>query len=162
MTTAAPGVLANDSSLITAGESAASVSAFADSVSSSDLLQTSLSSATTSVNPAFGFGGLRDGSASLNTTNSTFFTKSQLLQNPEVTFTLDTSTNTNGYDIHSIRTIAGWNGVNQTQANQKYELFTRQVGSTSFVSHGVFEESPFSPVPPPPPPPASLQPTPRE
>lgn len=104
--------------------------------------QPTLSGVTTSVNPNFGFAGLNDGVAATNTTNSAFYRDNR--QPSLITFTLDTSTNTNGYNIESIRTIAGWAGVNVTQANQKYEVSFSQVDSLSFQSLGVFENAPFS------------------
>jgi hypothetical protein len=59
--------------------------------------------------------------------------------NYTVTYNLNTSVNTLGYDISSVRTIAYW-GDNRRY--QKYELLVKIVGSSDFVSLGTFEYTP--------------------
>jgi hypothetical protein len=130
--------------IVTTAENANDDTFFDGSASASDLVnagQASLASTpTTTRAPNFGFPGLYNGAAGTNTTDSTFYGAAAL--SSSVTFTLDTTANVNGYDIQSIRSLAGWTNANITQANQKYELLTRQVGSTKYTSHGVFENSP--------------------
>ncbi|MFT5528339.1 MAG: hypothetical protein ACI9HK_006328, partial [Pirellulaceae bacterium] len=147
----ASGVLQNDSpspvvaDIVAVGENSTSDTFFDSSASSNDLInagQGTFLAAATTVNPTFGFGGLNNGVAAGTTTDSAFYRNSE--QPASVTFTLDTSVNANGYDIQTVRTLAGWTGANQTQANQKYEFLTRQVGTPGFISHGIFEEAPFS------------------
>ncbi len=53
-----------------------------------------------------------------------------------VTFTLDVSTNTLGYDITRIATYTGWNSSGNI--DQDYELFVSLVGDGSFNSLGSF------------------------
>ena len=50
-----------------------------------------------------------------------------------VTFTLDTSVNTLGYDITGVTTFAGWNDGKGQFANQKYDLLVSVVGSLDFT-----------------------------
>ncbi len=52
------------------------------------------------------------------------------------TFNLDTSTNTLGYDINEINTLAGWTNAN---VFQEYELFVSVVGDPSFASIGMVD-----------------------
>ena len=60
------------------------------------------------------------------------------------TFELDTTTNTAGYDIDTVVTIAGWFENGSALANQAYELLMRKVGSDDFESLGHFESTDFS------------------
>jgi hypothetical protein len=55
------------------------------------------------------------------------------------TFTLNTTTNTAGYDINAIRTFSAWNDY---RVNQKYEVFYSTVKNpTTFVSLGIFTDT---------------------
>lgn len=55
-------------------------------------------------------------------------------------FTLDTSVNTEGYDVTAIRTISGWLGP---RTDQKYELFYSTVEAPLvFISLGIFSYLP--------------------
>jgi hypothetical protein len=117
-------------------------------IANNDLIntgQTTLVSAVTNRTPSFGFAGINNGvnnSPAVNQTNNTFFNVSQTPTS--VTFRLNTGTNTNGYDLSSIQSLAGWAGINSTQANQKYELLVSQVGSPTFQSLGVYTYTPFT------------------
>ena len=62
-----------------------------------------------------------------------------------VTFTLNTAISVGGYDLTQIRSIAGFTGNGQAQSNQGFELLTKAVGAGSFVSHGQFDNVPFTP-----------------
>ncbi len=104
--------------------------------------QSTLGSVTTTRTPNFGFPGLNNGTAATNTTVSTFYRNTETPAS--VTFNLNTAVNTNGYTIQSINTIAGWAGVNITQANQQYEVLVSSVGDPTFRSLGTFTNAPFS------------------
>jgi hypothetical protein len=104
-------------------------------VSSTDLLQTSLSGATTSLPPYSGtsIASLYDGTAGSNVSASigdTFIHDSPTNAGTmTLTFDLNTSVNTLGYNISSIATYAGWFG---TRANQSYIVEFSLVGSASY------------------------------
>ncbi|MEX2214819.1 MAG: hypothetical protein WD768_11855 [Phycisphaeraceae bacterium] len=58
-----------------------------------------------------------------------------------LTFTLDTTINTSGYQIDRIESWAA--GTDEERANQQYELFVSRVNDAGFESLGVFSTSPF-------------------
>ena len=61
-----------------------------------------------------------------------------------LTITLNTSTNTSGYDITGITTYAGHNENGSALANQQYLLEYSLVGDASFTSLGVQTHAPFN------------------
>jgi hypothetical protein len=83
---------------------------------------------------------LNDGSLGITTGNhigSVAFTASGTWT---TTFALDLSVNTNGYDITSINSIAGWTDV---RIDQKYTLlYSTAAAPTTFISLGTFTYSP--------------------
>ena len=112
-------------------------------VSSTDLVnqgQATFSSLVESP-PQFGAQNANDGAAATTGDDSTFWFSHQ--QPNTLTFTLNTAVKPLGYDITQIRTVAGWAGVTQSQANQDFELFVRPVGSPTFSSLGSFSHTPF-------------------
>lgn len=65
--------------------------------------------------------------------------------NPTLTFFLDTSVNTYGYDITKVHTLAQWaSNTAASQANQNFELLVREVGSVSFSSLGSYSHTPYT------------------
>jgi len=115
------------------------------SASSTDLVNTgqaTFTSLTSTVTPLFGLNRVNNGVAATSTDHSAFWRNTQLPSTIE--FTLNTTVNSYGYDIQTIRSIAGWSGANITQANQQWELRTRAVGSGTFDFHGAFDNSAFS------------------
>jgi hypothetical protein len=109
-------------------------------VSNTDLLQTSL--AGTSSSGTVGNGN--EGTGGIDKLYNGVFSISDIPGNiPElvlgynggsVTFTLDTSVNTYGYDISSIANYGGWNDAGRDQ--QKYSVFYSLVGDSSFSLFG--------------------------
>ncbi len=112
--------------------------AYAADVSTNDLInsgQPSLAAATStpSLNPGgsdFQPENLNDGDYLNGAANVTFYDSSRLPAT--VTYDLDVSTFTMGYDISSIATFMGWSGVNGTQCNQVYTVEVREVGSATY------------------------------
>ena len=77
--------------------------------------------------------GLNDGIASSSgAVNNAYFAPDQFPAT--VTYTLDTSVNTGGYDITEITTIAGRENGGANLANQFYEVWVSSVGSDEFSS----------------------------
>ena len=115
--------------------------------SNTDLInagQTSLSSAVVSPSlGAFPGTGINDGVYSNTAANNTFF------QSPgnfpaTATYTLDTTTNTLGYDVTSIGSFIGWQGnSSQAQANQTYTVEVSTVGSAAFSLLTTVNFTPF-------------------
>ncbi len=105
------------------------------SVSASDLLENSLASATVdagggdfgSSEPSlrdaaiYGVGGVSDTADSLTPTNGTI-----------VTYNLDVSLNTLGYDLTSITSLTG-SGFGQNRSGQIYDVEVSLVGNVSFA-----------------------------
>ena len=89
--------------------------------------------------------GNGDLSATNNGTRGLFFSQSfnggQLPS--ELTITLDTSVNSQGYDINGITTYAGWTSNGSALANQQYLLEYSVVGDAGFISLGVQSHAPF-------------------
>jgi len=91
---------------------------------------------------AFSIFGLNDGASAIGSTDSTGKTFYNSLP-ATITFTLDTSVNTLGYDIDLINSYAGWGDTDATQVNQAYEVLVSTVGSTNFTSIANVDYSPF-------------------
>ena len=89
--------------------------------------------------------GNGDLSATNNGTRGLFFSQSfnggQLPST--LTITLDTSVNSQGYDINGITTYAGWDSNGSALANQQYLLEYSVVGDAGFISLGVQSHAPF-------------------
>ncbi len=103
--------------------------------------QATFAGLTESPAPYFGWNATNDGSAATNTSKSSFWFANS--QPNTLTFLLDTTVGFRGYDIEQIQTVAGWYGVTQSQANQDFELFVRELGSDTFISLGSFSYTPF-------------------
>lgn len=121
-------------------------SAYSDDASSTDYIndgQSTFSTEVKSPSPNFGAGGLNDGVAGGEVNeNNTYYGDVKLPAT--VTFTLDTSINSGGYDITGITSIAGWykNGANL--ANQNYEVWISAVGDPNFVLLHTVDYTPFT------------------
>ncbi|MGV3531754.1 MAG: PEP-CTERM sorting domain-containing protein, partial [Chthoniobacteraceae bacterium] len=104
-------------------------------VSDDDLLQTQLADATVSGNVADeglgGVGALTDGTFTAGAGNEAYFTPTA---GASVTFDLDITLNTLGYDVSSVRGFGGWNDNGRDRQN--YSLFYSVVGSDDFVFLG--------------------------
>ncbi|MBL4890935.1 MAG: VPLPA-CTERM sorting domain-containing protein [Rhizobiaceae bacterium] len=85
--------------------------------------------------------GVNDGVGATNASNVAFWHASN--QPNTITFALDTSVNTAGYDISSIQSISGWKDATQSQANQHFELWASTISSIAFTLLGIFDFSPF-------------------
>ncbi len=125
--------------------------AFSGNISATDLInvgQLTLASATLpATHSAFAPGGLNDGvgNSSVPGGNVYFDIPGHLsaVVSPVATFDLDATSNTNGYSITSIRTISGWAAASQSQANQKYEIYFKTVGASSYALLTNVDYSPF-------------------
>ncbi len=60
------------------------------------------------------------------------------------TFVLNTTTNTNGYDITQIDSFAGWNENSRSLANQNMTVEVSKVGSNSWLTLGTYTYAPFT------------------
>lgn len=116
-------------------------------VRNDDLLQTNLASVTSSGDFAQeGAGGvpiLTNGAFTINGGNPA--DNSQLAtgtNGASITFILDTSSNTLGYDVSSIEGYGGWNDGGRD--HQLYEVFYSLVGSADFVYLGRVDDEPTS------------------
>lgn len=121
-------------------------SAYSGDASSTDYIndgQSTFSVEVQSPSPNFGAAGLNDGIAGGEVNeNNTYYGDTKLPAT--VTYTLDTSINTGGYDITGITSIAGWykNGANL--ANQNYEVWISAVGDPDFVLLHTVDYKPFT------------------
>jgi hypothetical protein len=116
-------------------------------VSNTDLLQTSLSGITSlgDFNREPVLGGqpvLFNGAFAIGTSGN----RPELVtgeNNATITFTLDTSVNTLGYDVTSIAGYGGWGDGGRD--NQIYSIYFSQVGSSAFTYLGGVNHQPGSP-----------------
>jgi len=118
--------------------------AFDTNASATDLVNTgeaTLSSAAISTTN-FGSGGHNNGVAANTQTDSTYFANGNLPGT--ITYTLDTSVDTYGYDITQIRSIMGWNAASTTLANQDFDIEVSLVGSDSFANIHTVTYTPFT------------------
>lgn len=93
--------------------------------------------------PNYGPDGLNDGSADGSSIlNNAYFSASELPAT--VTYTLDLSINTTGYEINTITTLAGLENNGANLANQNYEVWVSQVGSSSFSLVETVNYTPFT------------------
>ena len=97
-------------------------------ISSTDLInagQPTLSSVAATATPTFPLSGLNNGSATTDTTTLTYW------GNPpasvDVTFTLNTSTNTRGYDLTGVTKFNGWGDSTSRYGNQKFNVLISTV-----------------------------------
>lgn len=123
-------------STLAAPEPAAPVTA--PGVSNNDLLQTQLAAASVSGTVAEeGTGGvaaLTNGEFTAGAGNDAYFTPTV---GASVTFDLDVSANTLGYDITSVRGFGGWNDNGRDRQN--YSLYYSVVGSSEFELLGTVD-----------------------
>lgn len=115
--------------------------------SNTDLLQTSVASMVSIGNfnrePILGgLGVLTDGTMSLGIGgNRPGMVTGE--NNSSITYTLDTSANTFGYDVSSITGFGGWGDGGRDE--QRYSIFVSQIGSPDFILYGQLQENPASP-----------------
>lgn len=117
-------------------------------VSSTDLVnqgQATFLNYTSSVTPDFGAGTVNNGVATNLTTAGAFYRAGSGQLPTTLVFNLDVSTNTLGYDITQIDSLAGWQGGStQTYANQNYTVEYRVVGNPNFLPLTSVSYNPFS------------------
>jgi hypothetical protein len=116
---------------------------------------TSSNNNSSSVTPDFGTAltGINDGLASSqgNGANETYFANNlapnpgggSLNTDPVVTFTLDTSVNTQGYTLTSINSIYGWQNF-VTLVDQDFTVSYQTVGSTGFTLLATVAYNPYA------------------
>lgn len=105
---------------------------------SSFLLSESLSPA-----PNYGAAGLNDGAADGNSiVSNAYFSATEFPAT--ATYTFDLSVNTTGYEINSITTLAGLGNNGANLANQNYEVWVSQVGSSGFTLIETVNYTPFT------------------
>ena len=116
-------------------------------VSNNDLLQTSLASVSSigdfNREPVLGdLSVLYNGAFAIGTGGN----RPELVtgeNNATITFTLDTSVNTLGYDVTSVAGYGGWGDGGRD--NQIYSIFFSQVGSPDFIYLGGVNDRPGAP-----------------
>lgn len=116
-------------------------------VSNTDLLQTSLASVTSSGNfnrePVLGtLSSLYNGAFAIGTGGN----RAELVtgeNNATITFNLDTTVNTLGYDVTSVAGFGGWGDGGRD--NQIYSVFFSKVGSPDFIYLGGVNDRPGAP-----------------
>ena len=118
-------------------------------VSNSDLVNSgssALSSVAFSQAPRFGPRAHNDGAmgAAAEKADITFWMNAKAGDTYSITYTLNTTTNTLGYDIHTIQTIHGWDSNSGFQKNQNYTVEVSSVGSAYFTKVTTVEFEPFS------------------
>ena len=116
--------------------------------SSTDLAwngSSALSSVAFSQTPSFGPNAHNDGAVGeAETADITFWVNASAGDTYSITYTLDTTINTLGYDINTIQTIHGWRNNSGFQKNQNYTVEVSSVGSTSFTNVATVAFEPFS------------------
>ena len=109
-----------------------------EAVSATDLLRTQLAGASVSgdidVEGTGGVAALTDGAFTAGAGNEAYFTPRA---GASVTFDLDVTTNTLGYDISSVRGYGGWNDNGRDRQN--YSLYYSLVGDSEFVFLGTVD-----------------------
>jgi PKD repeat protein len=123
--------------------------AYGDEVSASDLVnagQSTFSSVAFSTTPyKSNISAVNDGVVGADTlTDIVFWNNAVSGATYSVTYTLDTSVNTLGYDITSIQTINGWEDNSGDQKNQNYEVFVSTVDSAAFTSLAAVAYLPYT------------------
>ncbi|MBK1881233.1 hypothetical protein JIN85_02335 [Luteolibacter pohnpeiensis] len=122
--------------------------AFADQASATDLInngQSTLASVTaTSTSATFPATGINDGVYANSPYAANTYFQATTDFPAEVTYDLDVSVNTNGYDITSIDTFMGWANSAQIQANQDFTVEVSLVGSSGYIPLSNVLYQPFS------------------
>lgn len=131
------------------GESANTDAAYGADVSNSDLVNAGASTLTSPPTygsaPYFGPTANNDGTVGTAgaTADITFWLSAIAGQQFTITYALDTSLNTLGYDITSIQTIHGWTNGGGNQKNQNYTVAVSTVGSATFADIATVAYLPF-------------------
>lgn len=127
-----------------------SVSAYRSSASSSDLVNAgsaSLESGPTySRGPSFGPAANNDGTvdATGGSDDITFWANSSAGQTYSISYTLNTSRSSTGYDITSLQTIHGWGANSGNQKNQNYTVAVSKVNNSEFTTLATVTYLPLS------------------
>ncbi|BDS08733.1 hypothetical protein NT6N_37730 [Oceaniferula spumae] len=119
---------------------------WAGDISTTDLVhigQSTYSGRSYSVSPTFGSNGVNNGGINVSTSNSTYWNDATLNSQPTVTFDLDVSTNTQGYDITAVDVFQGWNMNSAMHANQNYTISVSTVGSAVYTPLITVNYNPF-------------------
>ncbi|WP_435894046.1 sialate O-acetylesterase [Oceaniferula spumae] len=118
---------------------------WASQISTTDLVHTGQATFSGPVvhsnTPNFGSAGVNNGGTNVDTSNSTFWNISKLPAS--VTFNLNTSANTDGYDITAVDVFQGWHANSAMHANQNYKIWVRLVGSTLYTELHTVNYNPF-------------------
>jgi hypothetical protein len=114
-------------------------------VSSTDLINQGQSTLKNHVRlPAGGFGdNTNDGGGKQGSDEDSEYWRTTSQPNT-LTYTLNTTDHTLGYDIKKIVSVTGWAGAEESQANQDFELLVSKVGSEEYTSLGSFSHKPYS------------------
>lgn len=133
-----------------AGNGFAAAAAYSASIVADDLINQgspTLASAAWDKVPFFGSDPVNDGDGHPPTSAAGTYLPATFGTAAKMPFTytafLNTAASPLGYEIHRIRSFAGWNQNGASLANQKYELLVRKAGGSAFESLGVHEYSPF-------------------
>jgi pimeloyl-ACP methyl ester carboxylesterase len=134
----------NSSNSDTNPDALAAANFYSADASSTDLINAGASTLSSATYPAglFDLDNISDGAASGTTGDATYYRVSDLPA--AATFMLDTSINTDGYDITNITTIAGWVQNGSGLANQNYEVWVSTTDNTNFSLLHTVEYLPFT------------------
>ena len=123
--------------------------AYGADASDSDLVNTgaeSLAGTLLSPTPSFGSTSHNNGvvGAANNNLYITYWSNSVVGSSYSITYDLNTSVNTFGYDITSLQTIHGWTNNSGYQKNQNYRVFVSTVGDPGFTSIATVAYNPYT------------------
>lgn len=130
-----------EAGVVVTGVNANTDAAYGGDVSSTDLINagtpTLASAPTYSATPYFGASPSATNNGSVGAVNKTvditFWLGAAANSQYSITYALDTSVNTLGYDINSIQTIHGFTNNSGNQKNQNYQVFVSTVGDAGFT-----------------------------
>jgi hypothetical protein len=88
-----------------------------------------LASVVTTATPSFALAGLNDGVATVGNNNTLTYWSAPPAGGVDVTFTLNTSTNTAGYDITKIAKFNGWGDSTSRYGNQVFSVSYSKVAT---------------------------------
>ena len=135
--------------IIVVGVNTNTDAAYGADASAADLVNSgaaSLAGTAFSASPYFGPTAHNNGSvgAANTTADITFWIGASGGSTYSITYTLDVSVNTFGYDITSIQTIHGWTNNSGNQKNQNYVVAASTVGDSGFTDVATVAYLPFT------------------